>query len=82
MANADTDMFERIRDECGEYLKSLELSQLEAGCLDLTKRIEQDAQIDSIKVQDTLSINSKRALDDSIAEDYQSHGRFNFRNQK
>ena len=26
MNNADTDMFERVRDECGEYLKSLELS--------------------------------------------------------
>ena len=43
MNNADTDMFERVRDECGEYLKSLELSQLEAGCIDLTKRIELDA---------------------------------------
>ena len=25
MQNADTDMFERVRDECGEYLKSLEM---------------------------------------------------------
>ena len=40
---ADTDMFERVRDECGEYLKLLEMNQLEAGCIDLTKRIETDA---------------------------------------
>ena len=40
---ADTDMFERVRDECGEYLKLLEMNQLEAGCVDLTKRIETDA---------------------------------------
>ena len=65
---ADTDMFERVRDECGEYLKSLEASQLEAGCIDLTKRIETDTVIDSIKVHDTLSVNSKRALDNHSAD--------------
>lgn len=44
----DTDLFERVRDECGEYLKSLEMQQLEVDCLDLTKRIEFDAQTDGI----------------------------------
>ena len=36
-------MFERVRDECNEYIKSLEAQIIEDGCIDLTKRIDEDA---------------------------------------
>ena len=63
-------MFERVRDECGDYLKSLEAKMLEEDCVDLTKRIELDAETEtdsvSLRIQDTFSVNSKRALDNDF----------------
>ena len=41
-------MFERVRDECGEYVKSLEAHMLEDGCIDLTKRIDEDARTEGL----------------------------------
>ena len=60
----DTDMLERVRDECGDFLKSLEMNVLEiheAPALDLNEGVG-DATSD-MKVRENQPIISKQSLD-------------------